>query len=90
MLKPDRSVFENASGRRQCFSLVPCSLATADGMPSKTEEAILMHIMEAGTEHANKPPANETVYAYDGNATLQALLKSKPGVFEKLALYYQN
>ena len=58
------------------LGLVRFSLATADGMPSKTEKAKLMHVMEAGTEPANKPPESETVYVYDGNAILQALPKS--------------
>ena len=58
------------------LGLVRFSLATADGMPSKTEKAKLMLVMEAGTEPANKPPENETVYVYDGNAILQALPKS--------------
>ena len=58
------------------LGLVRFSLATADGMPSKNEKAKLMHVMEAGTEPANKPPESETVYVYDGNAILQALPKS--------------
>ena len=58
------------------LGLVRFSLATADGMPSKTGKAKLMHVMEAGTEPANKPPESETVYVYDGNAILQTLPKS--------------
>ena len=68
------------------LGLVPFSLATADGMPSKTEKAKLMHVIEAGTEPANKPSESGTVYVYDGTANLQALPKSKPDTFEKLTL----
>ena len=72
------------------LGLVPFSLAYADGRPSKTDKAKLMHSMESGIEPSNKPPESEMVYVYDGNATLQSLPKSKPDTFEKLALMVFN
>ena len=72
------------------LGIVPFSLATADGMPTKTNKAKIMQIMEAGIEPANQPPENEAVHVYDGNATLQSLPKSKPDTFEKLALMVFN
>ena len=72
------------------LGVVPFSLATADGMPVKTDKATLMHSIEAGIEPATKPPENEVVYVYDGNAALQSLPKSLPDTFENLALMVFN
>lgn len=68
---------------------VPFALATADGMPVKTEKAKLMHNLELGIEPATKPPESETVYVYDGNATLQSLV-SIPDSFDALAMMVFN
>jgi hypothetical protein len=63
---------------------VPWALATADGCPVKTDKAKLMHRLEAGVDHPERPASNQVIYIFDGNAMLQAMT-GLPGTFEELA-----
>ena len=63
---------------------VPFSLATADGMPAKTDKSKLLHNLEASVESVTKPTDEPIAYVYDGNATLQSLAPI-PDNFEGVA-----
>ena len=63
---------------------VPWSLATADGMPVKTEKAKLLHSLESSTESTTTRPNKDTVHVIDGNAMLQSMV-SIPDTFEQFA-----
>ena len=63
---------------------VPWTLATADGCPVKSDKAKLLHNLEARVDPSEKPPIEESIYVYDGNAILQALT-AIPGTFEDVA-----
>ena len=63
---------------------LPFFLATADGMPVKSDKAKLLHTLEASVEPVTKPADEPIKYVYDGNATLQSL-GSIPESFEGLA-----
>lgn len=63
---------------------VPWSLATADGMPVKTDKSKLMHILESNIEPTTTHPRENVVHIFDGNATLQSL-PLVPDTFEQLA-----
>ena len=52
---------------------VPFSLATADGMPVKTEKAKLLHHLEAGVELMTTPTNEPVAYVNDVNASLYVL-----------------
>ena len=67
---------------------VPWSLATADGMPTKTDKSILLHNLESGIELVTDRPS-DAVHVVDGNAMLQSL-KSIPDTFEELAEHVFN
>ena len=62
---------------------VPWSLATADGMPTKTDKSKLLHFLESHIEPTIDRPSN-AVHVIDGNAILQSLT-AIPGTFEELA-----
>ncbi len=53
---------------------VPWTLATADGCPMKTDKAKLLHNVEKDTCTLEKPHIYKSVYVYDGNVILQAIL----------------
>ena len=59
------------------------SLATADGMPVKTDETKSLHSLTS-VEPVTRPTDEPIAYVYDGNATLQSLV-SIPERFEGLA-----
>lgn len=67
---------------------VPWTLSTADGCPVKTDKSKMMHRLEAGVNHQERPPHTHThshvIYLFDGNALLQAMT-GLPGSFEELA-----
>ena len=63
---------------------VPWTLANADGCPFKSDKAKLLHNLEVLVESSEKPPIEESIYVYDGNAILQALT-AIPGTFEDVA-----
>lgn len=63
---------------------VPWSLATADGMPVKTDKAKLLHYIESSIEPLTTRPKGDIVHIVDGNAILQSLV-SIPDNFEDLA-----
>ena len=52
---------------------VPWSLATADGMPVKTDKAKLLHYLESSVEAILLRPKENVVHIVDGNAVLQNL-----------------
>lgn len=68
---------------------VPWSLATADGMPAKTEKAKLMHVLESTIQPQTIQPQENAVHVVDGNAILQSII-SVPDTFEELAEYVFN
>ena len=63
---------------------VPWSLATADGMPVKTDKVKLLHYLESSLEALLLRPKEDVVPVVDGNAVLQSLT-SIPDNFEDLA-----
>ena len=63
---------------------VPWTLATKDGCPVKTDKAKLLHNLEAHIDPSEEPPLEDSVYACDGNAFLQALT-AIPETFEDVA-----
>ena len=67
---------------------VPWSLATADGMPTKTDKSTLLHNLESGIEQVTDRPS-DAVHVVDGNAMLQSL-KPIPDSFEELAEHVFN
>ena len=69
-----------------CYPLspVPWALATADGLPVKTDKAKLMHLLEAGVTSPLAPKVDDSVYIMDGNAVLYALV-DLPTTFEQVA-----
>ena len=62
---------------------VPRALATADGMPAKTDKAKLLHYLE-GKNQMQRPTTGEISYVVDGNAVIQSIV-SLPGTFGELA-----
>ena len=70
------------------LSPVPRSLATADGMPTKTDKSTLLHNLESGIEQVKYRPS-DSVHVVDGNAMLQSL-KPIPDSFEELAEHIFN
>ena len=62
---------------------VPWSLAMADGTPTKTNKAKLLHKLENGQTVVEKP--TNISYVIDGNATFHELMQI-PNTFEELAL----
>ena len=67
---------------------VPWSLATADGMPTKTDKSTLLHNLESGIEQVTDRPS-DAVHVVDGNAMLQSS-KPIPDSFEELAEHVFN
>ena len=65
---------------------VPWALGTADGMPIKTDKAVLMHNLELEDASSHKSPAKERnhIYVIDGNALFHSLNKI-PETFGELA-----
>lgn len=72
------------------FSLgpVPWSLATADGMPVKTDKSKLLHYLVANIEPTEDRPS-DAVHIIDGNAILQSLT-AVPDTFDELAESFFN
>ena len=62
---------------------VPWSLATADGMPVKTDKSKLLHYLELGIVPTAERPS-DAVHIIEGNAMLQSLV-AIPDTFEELA-----
>ncbi|MES9950704.1 MAG: hypothetical protein ABW118_17235 [Candidatus Thiodiazotropha sp.] len=52
---------------------VPYSLATADGMPAKTEKSKLLHHLESCVEPVTTPTDEGIAHVIDGNASLYVL-----------------
>ena len=67
---------------------VPWSLATADGMPTKTDKSTLLQNLESGIELVTDRPS-DAVHVVDGNSMLQSL-KPIPDSFEELAEHIFN
>ena len=67
---------------------VPWPLATADGMPVKTDKSRLLHNLESSIEPTTDRPS-DAVHIIDGNAMLQSL-KPIPDTFEELAEHVFN
>ena len=63
---------------------VPWALATADGIPAKTDKSKLMHALEDNAITAQKSSPATTAYIIDGNALLQAQM-SLPNTFGELS-----
>lgn len=63
---------------------VPCPLATADGMPVKTDKSKPLHCIEAGIEPMTRPPKDDVVHVLDRNAVMQSLTVV-PDTFEEVA-----
>ena len=63
---------------------VPFSLATADGMPTKTEKSKLLHHLEACVEPMTAPTNEPVAHVIDGNASLY-VLSPIPDNFEGVA-----
>ena len=63
---------------------VPWALATADGMPVKTDKSKLLHYIESPIEVTPERPKDDVVYVFDGNALLQSLTNI-PDTFEGVA-----
>ena len=62
---------------------VPWPLATADGMPAKTDKSTLLHNLESGIE-PTLDRSSDAVHIIDGNAMLQSF-KPIPDTFQELA-----
>ena len=67
---------------------VPWSLATADGMLTKTDKSTLLHNLESGIELVTDRPS-DAVHVLDGNSMLQSL-KPIPDSCEELAEHIFN
>ena len=65
------------------MSPVPWALATADGLPTKTDKAKLMHALEKPTQ-SDDLTTEQCSSVIDGNAFLQSLV-ALPGCFSELA-----
>lgn len=63
---------------------VPWALATADGCPTKTDKAKLLHALEIKGVVDDPPKVEECIYMIDGMAYFQALI-SIPETFGELA-----
>ena len=62
---------------------VPWSLGTADGTPTQTDKAKLMHYLEGDSHQAEMPTEGSVVCVLDGNALLHAQV-SLPATFGEL------
>ena len=62
---------------------MPWPLATADGMPAKTDKSTLLHSLESGIE-PTLDRSSDAVHIIDGNAMLQRF-KPIPDTFQELA-----
>ena len=67
---------------------VPWSLATADGMPTKTDKSKLLHDLESGIKLVTDRPS-DAVHIIDGNVMLQSF-KPIPNTFDELAEHIFN
>ena len=63
---------------------VPWALGTADGMPIKTDKAVLMHNLEDASSHKSPAKERNHIYVIDGNALFHSLNKI-PETFGELA-----
>ena len=63
---------------------VPWSLATADGMPVKTDKSKLLHFLESHIEPTVTSSKEGMVHVFDGNALLYSLV-AIPDTFEQVA-----
>ena len=64
---------------------LPCSLATADGAPTKAAKSALLHILEGKAQPVEDAPAS-AVWILDGVAILHSM-KYVPRTFSSLASY---
>ena len=67
---------------------VPWPLATADGMPAKTDKSTLLHNLESSIEPITYRPS-DGVHIIDGIAMIQGF-RSIPDTFEELAEHVFN
>ena len=51
---------------------MPWALATADGVPVKTEKSTLLHFLEGDLHTTKRPSEDKISYIIDGNALLHA------------------
>ena len=65
------------------LTVVPFSLATADGYLAKTDKAKAFHHLTKDYPDADVPPVTETLTVYDGNACFY-YLKDIPGDFRQI------
>ena len=63
---------------------VPWALGTPDGMPIKTDKAVLMHNLEAASSHKSPSKERNHIYVIDGNALFHSLNKI-PETFGEVA-----
>lgn len=66
------------------LSPIPWALATADGLPVKTDKSKLLHLLESDVEAPLTPKLEDSVYIIDGNAVLHSLVDIPP-TFVQLA-----
>ena len=55
---------------------VPWALGTADGMPIKTDKAVLLHNLEDASSYKSPTKERNHIYVIDGNALFHSLNKS--------------